>query len=146
MLSVVIVTAVLAEMTLIRTVAQGPTLEPAAARTVGLILLALTVAAALAEHLRTRHVERQFMALSRHALDLVLVLAPDGTVLQVSPSIEEILGFLPSDIQGRRITTLMSREEVAAFLERIRGDAAQPSLPFHFEGRLRRRDGSWREV
>lgn len=145
-LGAVVVAAVLSEKELFREATHGLLVAPMVARGMAFVLLALMVGAALADHLRSQHAERQFHALSRHALDLVLVLAQDGTVLQASPSIQDTLGFVPSDLQGRRITALMSREEAAAFLERIRGETGQPSLPFHYEGRLRHRDGSWRDV
>ncbi len=44
--------------------------------------------------------ELYYRSLIEHALDLTAVLAPDGTVLFVSPSVERLLGVRPDDAKG----------------------------------------------
>ena len=59
-------------------------------------------------HART---EERFVALVRHASDLIVVLEPDSTVRYVSPSIERLLGYEPAGIVGTALLELVHPDD-----------------------------------
>ncbi|MDA8346342.1 MAG: PAS domain S-box protein [Thermaerobacter sp.] len=113
-------------------------------RAVAFGVVAVMVAAALAERLKGRLVASSMLALSQYALDLVIVVRRDGRILKASQSIEKILGYMPRDVQGRSLADLSAPGAADVALLGARGEGA--SLPFHYEGQLLHRDGSWRVV
>lgn len=84
--------------------------------------------------------KRKEKALFRHAVDLVCLLAPDLTVLQVSPSVERILGYTTSEFSGRNLVDFTTGD--------TKGNHLQDSLTvsksrdyLQFEQQLLSKDG-----
>src|SRR5213076_3167343 len=69
------------------------------------VLRALDLRRARAEQARAEEARRQgeerFRALIEHGADVVALVAPDGTLLFASHSIERLLGFAPAELVGR---------------------------------------------
>jgi PAS domain S-box-containing protein len=90
--------------------------------------------------------EESFRTLIENAVDLIVVLAPDGTCKYVSPSVARILGFRPDEIVGRNTADfihpddLSAGEAVAIRLQDL-GPVDRPS-----ELRVRHKDGSFRTI
>ena len=91
--------------------------------------------------------EESFRTLIENAVDLIMVLDPDGTSRYVSPSVERMLGFRPDEIVGRNISGFILSDDLPAGLEAIAprmrtpGPAGQPT-----ELRVRHKDGSFRTI
>ena len=91
--------------------------------------------------------EESFRTLIENAVDLTIVLNPDGSGRYVSPSVERVLGFKPDEIVGRNIADFVHPDDLSAGLEAIAlrlqtsGLADRPS-----ELRVRHKDGSFRTI
>lgn len=87
--------------------------------------------------------ERRYRALIERSGDVKMLLALDGTVEYVSPGIEGILGYTPTDRIGASIFELIHEDDVAVaatVLDRARSSAG----PVHGELRARDREGTVR--
>ena len=113
-------------------VAAGRTAPPEAIRA-SLRALASQVAlalerASLTEEIHRRRGEARFGSLVRHASDLITVIGPDGTISYQSPSVERLLGYVPSEVTGRPFAELVHDSdggrvrEMLADVESVAGD------------------------
>jgi two-component system cell cycle sensor histidine kinase/response regulator CckA len=88
--------------------------------------------------------ERRFRSLIENISGIIAVLAPDGTILYQSPSVEPTLGYSPEELIGTNLVTYLHPEDsanLAAFLEEL---LRQPGVLQPGEFRIQHRDGSWR--
>jgi diguanylate cyclase (GGDEF)-like protein/PAS domain S-box-containing protein len=100
--------------------------------------------AALTETVLRSETEVRFSALVQHSSDVIFVLHPDTTIQYVSPSVEGMLGYQPSDLVGRRLSDYMFEEDRALVQPVIGGRASRSSDASEvLEFRVRHRDGSW---
>ena len=118
----------------------------------GLLTLALQVglaleSAALTETLLRNRSEARFRSLFQHSADLVTVVSADTAILYASPSAEEMVGFRPDQLDGRRFSELVHSDELTrlthflqAVIDRPRGHSSVIEL------RLRRADGTELDV
>jgi len=90
------------------------------------------------EALRTS--EAKFRLLSETAADVVILLDAFGRIAYASPSSEDLLGYRPDALIGRRASELMDRDHRSEFWSIARTLRAGGSLTSEF--RLRRADGS----
>jgi PAS domain S-box-containing protein len=90
--------------------------------------------------------ELYYRSLIEHALDLTAVLAPDGAVLFVSPSVERLFGIRPEEATKRNVFELIHRDDASHVRERIAGVLARGAQFEHVEFRVRHTDGTWRTL
>lgn len=88
--------------------------------------------------------EARFRVLTESGLDLISVLAEDGTILYQSLALRGLLGYEPGETVGANVFDLIHREDVdgarAAFRRIIETHQFREPLEF----RIRHRDGQWR--
>jgi nitrogen fixation negative regulator NifL len=90
--------------------------------------------------------ELYYRSLIEHALDLTAVVAPDGAVLFVSPSVERLLGILPADAQRLNVFELIHGDDAPRVQASI-ANVLSRSVPFEqVEFRARHADGTWRTL
>lgn len=83
----------------------------------------------------------------RRSPDVVLVLAPDFTVLYVNPAVERILGHPPHKLVGGKILDYLHPEEADRVVSDItRRSEESGRLREPLELRLRHADGTWRRL
>ncbi len=92
--------------------------------------------------------EAQFRSLAENALDVIAIIADDGTVIYASPSAREVLGYSVEEMQGKPIWHYAApgeRERIIKGLENaVRAeDSTERRRP---QFRFRHKDGSWRIV
>jgi two-component system, cell cycle sensor histidine kinase and response regulator CckA len=91
-----------------------------------------------------RHSEIYFRRLTESSLDLITILGPDGIIRYESSSIEQTLGYKPSEYTGKSAFSFVHPEDLprvsAAFMEALARKGNTPLLSFRF----RHRDGSYR--
>ncbi|HVU35190.1 MAG TPA: PAS domain S-box protein [Opitutaceae bacterium] len=91
-----------------------------------------------------RRNERHYRALMEQSLDVVAVLAKDGTVTYQSPSVERVLGWQPADVVGHSVFDFVHPDD------RVTAERRFAELPDNAinDGtfRCRHRDGSWRSL
>jgi PAS domain S-box-containing protein len=90
--------------------------------------------------------EDRFVALVRHASDLIVVLEPDSTVQYVSPSVERLLGYPPSAFVGTPLLDFVHPDDASRARAFVSACAARAGVTEPLAWRLRHRDGTWRHV
>lgn len=59
--------------------------------------------------------EQKFRLLAEHSEDIISEHLPDGTVLYISPSVQKVLGFTRSEMEGKLITDFVHVDDVTKF-------------------------------
>jgi len=114
------------------------------------VLRALDLRRARTEQARAEEARRQgeerFRALIEHGADVVALVAPDGTLLFASHSIERLLGFAPAELVGRPAFERVHPDDLPRINAALRDIVASPGTPASLELRWRHKDGSWRHI
>jgi len=114
------------------------------------VVRALDLRRARTEQARAEEARRQgeerFRALIEHGADAVALVAPDGTLLFASHSIERLLGFAPAELVGHPGFERVHPDDVARLHTALRDIVASPGTPTSLELRWRHKDGSWRHI
>src|SRR5881628_807776 len=114
------------------------------------VLRALDLRRARAEQARAEEARRQgeerFRALIEHGADVVALVAPDGTLLFASHSIERLLGFAPAELVGHPAFERVHPDDLLRINAALRDIVASPGTPAGLELRWRHKDGSWRHI
>ncbi len=87
---------------------------------------------------------RLFRSLMENALDIITVVAADGSIRYESPSVERVLGYAPGELVGRNAFDFVPAEDAQRIAELLRGAQGQPGYMASLEFRFRHKDGSWR--
>ena len=87
--------------------------------------------------------EQRFRSLVMNSSDMITVLAPDGTRLYASPSIERVLGYKPEKMIGGNAFDLVHPDDAQRVRQEFADRAWTPGTGQPFEFRLRHADGSW---
>lgn len=74
--------------------------------------------------------------------DFLHVLTPDGRVLYVSPSCEQLLGYKPSQLVGRFMMDIVHPDDGGIFVREFNESIASGN-PLRFFYRIKKEDGSW---
>ncbi len=90
-----------------------------------------------------RQSEERFRSLIEHALDIILILDPDGTIGYVSPSVEKVLGYAVAALSGRNVEEFIHPEDWLETCDRLLNTEPNP-VTRSIEFRERHQDGSWR--
>jgi two-component system, cell cycle sensor histidine kinase and response regulator CckA len=88
--------------------------------------------------------EEYFRALIENALDIITVLDSDGTIRYGSPSVARVLGFVPAELAGVYVLSLVHPQDRQMVLERIRAGLIAPGSTQTFQTRVRHKNGTWR--
>jgi two-component system cell cycle sensor histidine kinase/response regulator CckA len=86
------------------------------------------------------------LALIAHTLDVISVLAPDGTILFESPTVHRWTGWLPAELQGRNGFELIHPDDLPAVRQAFAACLASPGGQATATYRLRHKDGGWRWI
>src|SRR5438874_7275 len=108
------------------------------------VLRALDLRRARAEQARAEEARRQgeerFRALIEHGADAVALVAPDGTLLFASHSIERLLGFAPAELVGHPGFERVHPNDVPRVHAALRDIVASPGTPAGLELRWRHKE------
>jgi len=114
------------------------------------VVRALDLRLARTEQARAEEARRQgeerFRALIEHGADAVALIAPDGTLLFASHSIERLLGFAPVELVGHPGFERVHPDDAPRLHAALRDTVASPGTPASLELRWRHKDGSWRHI
>jgi diguanylate cyclase (GGDEF)-like protein/PAS domain S-box-containing protein len=95
-----------------------------------------------------RNSETLFRAVAENAQDITSILASDGRILYQSPSVEEILGYMPDESIGLSMFDFVHPDDVVEtrwrFEARVSGGPTKNAVPADF--RFRHKDGTWRSL
>lgn len=108
----------------------------------GVVAVSRDVTIERAAQATLRGSERHYRLLVEESTDLISRLSPDGTILWVSPSVEQQFGRLPSELIGRSLDEFLhpdDRDDLKALLARLAVADEDPRPTYRF----RHRDGRW---
>lgn len=86
-----------------------------------------------------------YQSLVHHALDIIFVLQPDGTIQYINPAVEAILGYSPSELAGQSFFEYLhgdDRKEVLDHLSQVSSSPGETLPPFKL--RMRKKNHTWR--
>jgi len=90
--------------------------------------------------------EAHFRSLVQYGADLISVVDPDLTVRFHSPSIGQLLGYQPEEIERKPFATLVHSDDLPSFDRLLDASRANPGIAVTGEFRLNRIDGTVRTV
>lgn len=91
-----------------------------------------------------RQSESRFRSLIENALDIIMILDPEGGVSYVSPSVEKILGYQAAALLGKNVMGFIHDDDCLTTRDRLTNTIQHPDLLRPLEFRYRHQDGSWR--
>lgn len=91
-----------------------------------------------------RNKEEYYRALIKNSSDIIAILNPDQTVRYASPSVQAALGYLPEEVIGRKLMTMVHPDDAALVRQTFRANASLAGVLAPIECRIRHADGSWR--
>ncbi|MBW4643193.1 MAG: PAS domain S-box protein [Goleter apudmare HA4340-LM2] len=99
-----------------------------------------------------RQSEERWRSLIENALDIIMILDIDGSIVYVSPSVEKVIGYPVVDLVGKNGMELVHPDDLITTRDRLKWGVAQrltntlptPELTHPIEFRYRHHDGSWR--
>ncbi len=90
-----------------------------------------------------RESEERFRLLTENALDIVVVLDPEGHILFASPSVRQVGGYIPEDLIGRSGLDLVHPDDLPSVMDALRTASARPKERVSLEVRIRHASGDW---
>ena len=93
-----------------------------------------------------RESEVRLRALVENIADLILVVAEDGSIRYVSPSVERVLGHPPTHEQGQNVMDYLHPDDVASVRAALAQCLVHGGRVQRFLARVRHADGSWRDL
>jgi two-component system, cell cycle sensor histidine kinase and response regulator CckA len=87
--------------------------------------------------------EAYFRALTENSLDVLTILSGEGKYLYNSPSVQQVLGYDPAELQGRSPFELMHPEDKGRVWQEFQQAMTSKNRSTPIEFRLARKDGSW---
>ena len=129
-----------------RTISWNTTLQRDADRaSVGIVTIGEDVTERRRAHDALREREEHFRSMIEYGSDVICVLAPDGTSIYESPSVERVLGWKPEELIGSENFAFRHPDDAERadrhVAQILAGEDTKP-----IQLRLRHRDGSWRTV
>ncbi|MEX2467157.1 MAG: PAS domain S-box protein [Gemmatimonadota bacterium] len=93
-----------------------------------------------------RLAEERFRVLGEEMADVIIVIAPDGTVLFTSPSVESLTGYSHRAFLGMNALDIIHPEDRNRVTDVLTAVAGAPEENVRVEHRVMRQDGQMREV
>lgn len=90
--------------------------------------------------------ESRFRTLIDHSSDVITMLAEDGRILYISPSIHRVLGYTAEELMGESGFREIHPEDLESATRALQTAIGSPGVPVTFGFRLRHKDSSWRKV
>jgi diguanylate cyclase (GGDEF)-like protein/PAS domain S-box-containing protein len=103
--------------------------------------------AELTEDLLRRQSEARFSSLVQNSSDVVMVIEPDTRIGYLTPSIENVFGYLPEELEGTRFADLVHPDDKTRILTFLQSVTKDPESHFGLtECRVLHKNGSWIHV
>ncbi len=91
-----------------------------------------------------RQSEERFRSLIENALDIITILAPDGTILYENPSVEKVLGYSPQELIGQNFFAYIHPDDLAHLCPVLNQALVNGAETRPISFRRRHQDGQWR--
>jgi PAS domain S-box-containing protein len=93
-----------------------------------------------------RESEARFVSLLKHSSDIIAIIGQNGFVKYISPSIERVFGYQPSELVGRQLRDFLFPDDRQRVIDTIAEIAKTAGQTSSIELRARHRDESWLHV
>ncbi len=90
--------------------------------------------------------EARFRALVQHSSDVITIVDAETVLRYVSPTVAQIFGHEPQDIEGKRLSELVHPDDIPRTLSFFTSVMPRGAVTAPAEWRMRHRDGAWRDV
>jgi len=90
--------------------------------------------------------ETYFRRLIENASDLITILDRDGTIIYQSPSLQRILGYMPTACVGQNLLIYVDPQDYTLVTDYLAGLLNRQSVAKLLEFRMLHNDGSWRTI
>jgi len=87
--------------------------------------------------------EEHYRSILENSLDVIAILDQDGAIVEISPSIEPLLGYKPAGMIGKSVLEFVHPDDASSVARTHESVAAGAAPSGHVETRFRHRDGSW---
>ncbi len=94
----------------------------------------------------TSHGDEYFRALIENVWDVINVVAEDGTITYVSPSVQRLFGYSPEEIVGKNVFDFIHQEDQSKAIKTLAREIRSVSTSRAHEVRFQGGDGCWRVV
>lgn len=101
--------------------------------------------ASLTEDLHRRQSEQRFRSLVQNASDVITVIDGGGDILYQSPSVEPVLGYSASELEGSELRSLVHPEDRLRLLATVQAEIDHHGGGRTMTVRMLHRDGAWRQ-
>jgi PAS domain S-box-containing protein len=91
-----------------------------------------------------RQSEERFRSLIENALDIITILAPNGTIYYENPSVEKVLGYSPRELIGQNFFSYIHKDDLADVCSLLSQALTNRGETRSIEFRRRHQDGQWR--
>lgn len=91
-----------------------------------------------------RQSEERFRSLIENALDIITIIAPNGTIYYENPSVEKVLGYSPQESIGQNFFSYIHKDDLAALCLLLSQSLSDTGETRSIEFRRRHQDGQWR--
>ena len=85
-----------------------------------------------------------YQSLIEHTHDIIVVIDTDGTIFYESPSVENILGYLPEERIGKNAFELLHPDDLNLISEKLKFAFSEPDTILTETARFKHKDGNWR--
>jgi diguanylate cyclase (GGDEF)-like protein/PAS domain S-box-containing protein len=106
-------------------------------------LAAVRENARLVSETAARENEARFRALVQHSTDMIAIADADGVLRYVSPSIQRLFGYVPSDLEGKPLIDLLHPDDAVHAAAAFATATGPGSVTAAAEWRIRHCDGRW---
>ncbi len=89
--------------------------------------------------------EQLYRAIIETAVEAIMTVTPDGTILEVNPAVEAMLGYTAAELVGRNVTILMPEDEAgrhAGYMQRYLSTGTRRVIGIGRDVPVQRKDGS----
>ncbi|MFW9876696.1 MAG: PAS domain S-box protein, partial [Candidatus Thorarchaeota archaeon] len=90
-----------------------------------------------------RESEERFQSLVKFSSDIILILKSDGTIHDISPSVERILGYKSKRLFGKNIFKFVHPKDVKNAQEKFAETFQKLGVPIYCEVRIKHSNDSW---
>lgn len=93
-----------------------------------------------------RNSEQRFRALIENSKDVIVLSAPDGNMIYLSPSIKDIFGYEPDELLNTPAFDIMHPEEIPGNLAELIRLTNNPGVSGDVTIRIKHKNGTWRWI
>lgn len=90
--------------------------------------------------------EQRFRALVQNASDLITVVDEHWEILYQSPSVDQVLGYLPDQLIGQLLGDFIHPDDLGALATFVQEASRRPNRPTLIEARIRDDAGTWHHM